>query len=393
MIFFVAPADGAWEMEEYLKQYGSKLARRLRIVTYEDIVEQRALALGTYVFSALDQLCPTEREIAARCWEELSRSSQALTLINHPAEALRRYELLAVCFALRRNVFRVCRAPALHRALTFPVFIRPEREHTGSLTRLLYDRRQLVRGILTALASGYRLRDLLVVEYCDTVDPAGVYRQYCATIVGERIIPQVLVHNHNWVTKWKGRLVDADKVREQQEYVEGHPHAEWLKTTFELARIRYGRIDYGLKDGVPQVWEINTNPTIVRRAANPSTMPAAQRALLEPMRERFLLRFQAALEVIDTDADPNRTIRIDVSRRELRRLAAERRLRQRLRARRTAIARVAAGPLWLARRLRATRPPTLRREAYTPPSGSPGGAAREGPAGSAPRDAALRDSP
>jgi hypothetical protein len=362
MIFFVAPADGAWGMEEYLQQYAGPLARRLRIVTYEAIVAQRELALGTYVFSALDQLCPTERAIAARCWAELSRSGPDITLINHPARALLRYELLAACYALRRNAFRVRRAPALHRDLTFPVFIRSELEHTGSLTRLLYDRQQLVLGILTAWVAGYRLRDLLVVEYCDTADSARVYRQYCASIVGERIIPQVVVHSHDWVTKWTGRLVDADKAREQHEYVEGHPHAEWLRTTFELARIRYGRIDYGLKDGVPQVWEINTNPTIVRRAATPSTMAAAQRALLEPMRERFLQRFRGALEAIDTDADPTRTIRIDVSRRELRRLAAERRLRQRLRARRTAISRLAAGPLWLVRRLGATAP-TLRREA------------------------------
>src|SRR5262249_17750721 len=160
---------------------------------------------------------------------------------------------------------------------------------------------------------GYRLRDLLVVEYCDTADGAGVFRQYCATIVGGRIIPQVLVHNRNWITKWEGRLVDPDKAREQRLYVEGNPHAEWLRATFELAGIGYGRIDYGVKDGAPQVWEINTNPTIVRRAASPSVMPEAQRALLEPMRQRFLERFGAALEAIDTDLDPGRTIRVDVT--------------------------------------------------------------------------------
>ena len=70
-------------------------------------------------------------------------------------------------------------------------------------------RRQLTRALLRALASGHRLRDLLVVEYCDTADSAGVFRQYCAAIVGDRILPQVLVHNHNWVTKWDGRLVDG----------------------------------------------------------------------------------------------------------------------------------------------------------------------------------------
>jgi hypothetical protein len=355
MIFFVAPADAAWGMEEYLEQYGEKLAGRIRILTYEDIVTRKALALGTYVFSALDQLCPTERGIAARCWKELAAADPRVTLINHPTKALLRFELLDMCFALQRNRFRVRRASALPRGLRFPVFLRPEREHTGSLTRLLYTRRQLASGLLEALAVGYRLRDLLVVEYCSTADPDGVFRLYCAAIVGERIIPQALVHNRNWITKWDGRLVDAGKAREQSDYVDGHLHAEWLRTTFAVAKIRYGRIDYGVRDGAPQVWEINTNPTIVRRAGNPRTMPPDQWALLEPARERFLERFGAALAAIDSDVDPARTVRIAVSRHELRRLAAERRLRQRLRARRTALARLATGPLWLARCLRATR--------------------------------------
>ena len=350
MIFFVVPAADAWGIEEYLQQYGAKLRGRLRVVTYEDIVARKMVRLGTHIFSGLDQLCPTEREIAARCWDELARASPGITLINHPTEALLRYELLDACFELRRNRFRARRASALHHRLTFPVFVRPEGEHTGSLTRLLHDRRQLSMAILKALAQGYRLRNLLVVEYCHTADSAGVFRQYCATIVGERIIPQVLVHNYNWVTKWEGRLVDADKAREQLEYVEGDPHAEWLRATFELARIRYGRIDYGVKDGVPQVWEINTNPTIVRRARNPSTMPAAQRNLIEPVRQRFLQQFEAALMAIDSDADPDRTVRIDVPRRLYRTLEAEKRRRGLLR--RTGIARLVAGPAALARRLR-----------------------------------------
>src|SRR5512144_737724 len=191
MIFFVVPADDAWGIEEYLQQYGEKLVGRLRVVTYEDIVARKVLRLGTHIFSGLDQLCPTEREIAARCWDELASASPGITLINHPTGALLRYELLDACVALGRKAFRVRRASALQRRLTFPVFIRPEGEHTGSLTRLLHDRRQLVLAILRALAWGYRLRDLLIVEYCHTADSAGVFRQYCATIVGERIIPQV----------------------------------------------------------------------------------------------------------------------------------------------------------------------------------------------------------
>ena len=51
MIFFVTPTDDAWSMEGYLQQEGRPLSGRIRILTYDAIVAQRRLALGTYVFA------------------------------------------------------------------------------------------------------------------------------------------------------------------------------------------------------------------------------------------------------------------------------------------------------------------------------------------------------
>jgi len=354
VIFFVAPADQTWTMEEYLQQYGGTLADRVRITTYDDIVAQRALPLGTYIFAAIDQLTPTETEIAAQCWHELSAASPDIRLVNHPLEVIRRDELLKTCFELKRNSFRVSRAADFYRCRHFPIFIRPAREHLGSLTRLLHNRWQLAQAVGRASLVGYRLRDLLVVEYCHTADSAGIFRLYTASIVGDTIIPQALVHNRNWITKWRGRLVDAVKAEEQRAFVDGNPHAQWLRETFALAKIGYGRIDYGLKGDAPHVWEINTNPTIVRRAGVPSRMSQAQQNLLAPVRERFLQQLRVALEKIDSEPNPHRKVRIDLSREQLRRLAAEKRLQRRLRARNTAIGRLAAPALWLLRRLRDT---------------------------------------
>ena len=82
-------------------------------------------------------------------------------------------------------------------------------------------------------------------------------------------------------------------------------------------------------------------------------MREEQRALLEPVRQDFLRQLRVALARIDTAVDPHRRIRIDVSRGQLSRLAAEKRLRLRLQARKTAISTAAHAPLWLVRRLRA----------------------------------------
>jgi hypothetical protein len=75
--------------------------------------------------------------------------------------------------------------------------------------------------------------------------------------------------------------------------------------------------------------------------------------VLAPAQEAFLRRFEAAFEAIDTDIDPRRTIPIDVSPTQIRRLRAEKRLKSRLLARRTAISLIARSPGWLVRRLAA----------------------------------------
>jgi hypothetical protein len=352
VIFFVVPEDGRFGIGEYLETYGEPLLGRVKILAYEEIAVRKGLSLGSYIFSAIDQLFSTEAEIAEQCWRALARAGAEVTLINHPAEVLRRYDLLRACFELRRNSFRVRRASDFLGCDRFPVFLRHEREHNGSLSGLLYTRQALTRALVKALLRGYRLQDMIIVEYCETANPVGIFQKYAAFIVGNTIIRHTLIHSRDWVTKSGGRLVDPEKAREEFEYVNGNAHSEWLRETFDLAKIGYGRIDYGLREGVPQVWEINTNPTIVRRIGKKSAMTEEQRKLRAPVRERFYPQFQAALEAIDVAADPCRTIRIEVSRSQLQRLEAEKELRLRIQARKTGISTVAQLPIRLLRRLR-----------------------------------------
>ena len=336
MIFFVAPSGETWELEDYLRTYGKELIGRSRVLTWDQIVARQELPLGSYVFLAIDQMSPTEKEIAAQCWEKLSQARSDITLINHPSEVLLRYDLLQVCKERQRNTFRVRRAINFLRCREFPVFLRREHDHNSSLTGLLRTPRELARAVAESVARGYRLRDLIVVEYCDTQCASGIFRKYSAFIVGEKILPHTLMHSHNWITKSHGRVIDAGTAREELEYVQNNPHSKWLRETFALAKIRYGRIDYGLLDGKPQVWEINTNPTIVRPFAAPP-IPEEQRRLRDPVRQLFFPSLQAALEAIDCVADPSQTIRIEVLERQRRKLRAEKLLRLRIQARKTAI--------------------------------------------------------
>lgn len=46
--------------------------------------------------------------------------------------------------------------------------------------------------------------------------------------------------------------------------MEENPHRESVLGAFDLAHIEYGRVDYSLKNGEIVVWEINTNPILLR---------------------------------------------------------------------------------------------------------------------------------
>ena len=71
--------------------------------------------------------------------------------------------------------------------------------------------------------------------------------------------------------------------------MEENPHQDALREIFGLAGIDYGRMDYGLLDGKVQVWEINTNPTIIGSRLRRSVER-------QPTRERFDREMASALE-------------------------------------------------------------------------------------------------
>ena len=94
--------------------------------------------------------------------------------------------------------------------------------------------------------------------------------------------------------------MNEDTVREEREYFDNHPHDAWLWEVFRIANIEFGRIDYGIVDGVPQVWEINTNPTLSRSDRQPHVDTHEQfRPMLEACRRAFHSQFLDALRAVD----------------------------------------------------------------------------------------------
>jgi len=290
MIFYLVTPEGREAMDHYVSSWGPVPGSRIRILLYDDLLRIRVLNPGTYIFSDLERLSPPGLKLACQAWEILSVAGSGVRLLNDPSRVLCRYDLLRKLFDEGKNCFNAIRASESLQSLHYPVFVREEKQHSGNLMPLMHSRSELVSGLRSLRLQGYHRRDLLVVEFCDTSDSAGVFRKYSAFMVGGEILPRHVIFSRHWMVK-KPDLVDPGLAQVQEEYLRANPHKSWLTETFKLSGIEYGRIDYSLMGNKPQVWEINTNPTV----------------------RKLTPRLTSAFEAIDCQIDSGRTIPITIN--------------------------------------------------------------------------------
>jgi hypothetical protein len=140
------------------------------------------------------------------------------------------------------------------------------------------------------------------VEFCDTADANGYYRKYSAYIVGDRILSRSMEYGRSWMLKHAQSEFSEPMLLEEREYIFGNPHEKDLREIFGVAGVEYGRIDYAIKDGRIQTWEINLHPTIGRGHGFPRRSGRVP-AELEPIRlvgkEHFYRGFEAAWREVD----------------------------------------------------------------------------------------------
>jgi hypothetical protein len=356
VIHFVTPRANAFGLFNYIEDHNPSLADRVRPMSYEALAACHALPAGSWVFAAFDQLTPTEIEMVRGLRTVLAEGMSQATLLNDPERVLLRAPLLEMLHATGRNEFRATHASRDLSGLRYPVFVREANEHSGSLTQPLPDRNRLMRALTRLRLKGHQLDDLLVVEFCDTADERGLYAKYSAFVVGRRVVPRSVTFSTDWVTKHGGVVLNDELIAFEYDYVDRSPHEAWLADTFALAGIQYGRIDYAMRAGRPQVWEINLNATVARGPDRKPSTPEQEwaREARRPAREIFNAKFRDAWAAIDCDAEGAVPWRIDDAMR--RRIAAERRARDRRRRRitkREALLRRLAPIRMLARMLRA----------------------------------------
>ena len=262
IVYFAKPGFG-FTIDVYFRTWGRPLRCKLKVVPYGDLPGRTSLPAGTYVFSDLERLTPAETALAAELHGQLTAQVGAERVLNDPQKTLRRYGLLTTLAEHGINHFRVHRLSETFALPPTAAFLRDEVEHVGPLSPVLHSRPELERAVARAFWYGHDARNLLLVEFCDTRCDDGLYRKYSAFVIGDRIVPREVEFSRRWQQK-DTDLIDPQLNGEERSYLEQNPHEETLREIARVARVDYGRFDYGLLDGHPQVWEINTNPIVMK---------------------------------------------------------------------------------------------------------------------------------
>jgi hypothetical protein len=270
----------------------------LTIWTYSELFVQPELPGGTWIFSDLERLAVWELQLASHMALLMREAGPAFKVLNDPARAAGRYELLLRLHGDGFNRFRAWRAEDGLPPARYPVFVRTESDHGWPLSDLIHTPEVLASALAGAERLGIPKRGLLIIEFEAEAIAPGVYRKYGAYRIGDRIVADHMVHDVSWAAKYGNpEAWNDERYAEEAEYVRDNPHEEALRIAFELGGIDYGRADYGMVGGRPQVWEINTNPFI----------PGGNVASSPPQRAEATLRSRenrwAALEALDTTAD------------------------------------------------------------------------------------------
>jgi hypothetical protein len=341
MIYFAVDEPRVDLLTHYLdREWGLPLRGRVSQMTYPELFRARSLPRGAWIFTSLDALSDAELRMVHHI--QTAARDAGLPVLNPAREALHRFELLERLHESGGNDFRAHRADGQLDNLRFPVFVREADAHTGSLTPLLHDRSALERAMMYLRLRGLPRRQLLVIEFCDTASADGLYRKYSIFRIGDTYIPRYVQFGEYWMTKSHTSRVDETLVSEEMAYLRENPHADWVRRVFEMAHIDYGRLDYGLRDGRPQGWEINFTPVLT---GNP-TLPRTERirAMTYPTKEYAHAGLRKAFEQIDPGPIPGNDIRVEFPPAIEEQARRERRAIRSIERRQQWISRIAAGP-------------------------------------------------
>jgi hypothetical protein len=294
MIYYLVTQRHRYTMGTFLESWGRALRDRVRIVPYDDLLQGKLLPSSdaSYVFSDLDRVPETGRAQLEILHDRLVDACGRTRVLNDPGRSLLRVDALRTLYAQGVNTFQAFHLDDDAVPLRYPLFIRRVAGSQTAAIPLLSDAREFRDSLRVLRDRGAPIADLAAIEFCDTADARGIFRKYGAFVVGGRIIPRHLFFSQHWMVK-TADLTAPELLGEERAYLAHNPHAQSLLRIAAALGITYGRIDYGLLRGRPQIWEVNTNPMI---ASHISAETPERRAA----HEAFVGRLTSAFDALDT---------------------------------------------------------------------------------------------
>lgn len=266
-------------------------APAIDVIDFDRLIASRRLPRVPHVFTDFDRLAAWDLELAAIVHHRLR--DHGVRVLNDPARAKTRYALLRALHEAGVNDFNAYQLDEGVRPARFPVFLRRAGGHGSPLSDLLPDWDAARQAVDAALEAGVPASAMVLIEYAAEPVRPGFFRKLAMSRVGDRLVPGLIVHQDHWIVKYGQQgsatpALYADELRIARE----NSFAEPLGKAFEIAGIEYGRADFGLVQGRPQVYEINTNPDTKHGGAHPSP-------IREQTQREIWADFVAALHALD----------------------------------------------------------------------------------------------
>ena len=262
MIFIVTMANHRYTHKSLEKEEADL---ELRVISYSELFNYAgARPIATYVFTDFDRLAGLALDRAALLYRELR--DQGSTVLNDPALALGRFGLLRALNRAGINMFDAYRVDSLEKPRSWPVFLRVEGDHGAPVSGLIDTEEELNSALESALRDGVPRSMSVIVEYAAEPVRPGLFRKLSAFRIGDRVIGCTCVHDDQWLVKYgKPGIASPELYEEEYDFIASNRFAETLRPVFDIAGVDYGRVDFGLVGGRPQIYEINTNPDIKLR--------------------------------------------------------------------------------------------------------------------------------
>ncbi len=268
----------------------------VRLGNYRELLKQQQTFRATYIFTDMDRLSLQHLHRVAAAYRTMEDAG--LRVLNDPARNPSRYGLLRKLHEAGINDFNAYRAEERVKPSRWPVFVRTEGNHDRPLTGLLPDWDSVQRAIDDAVAQGIPFASLLIVEYAAEPVSDGLFRKLSSYCIGDRICATTAVHEDTWLVKYGKKGIAGDTLYDDElQIVRENRYADVMAQAFQVAHTEYGRADYGIVGGRPQIYEINTNPEVKFGSNHPFPQRVESGRLSKA-------NYLAALKAIDTAATP-----------------------------------------------------------------------------------------